>query len=148
LETFRPSQRFVSSYYVPIAWQGCDPNGNFSIVVHGWLESINTTWANSTVFNLLQYRGGCVFFMDYSAYSKVEYYYKLVSHFTGISNSLLRKVNQIGRNDQLYLFGFSFGSRLCMDVGVKVGNQSISRMDLCERAGEYQVLVVNMSLHC
>lgn len=126
----------MSTFNTSISEQGCDPSGNFSIIVHGWLEGIGTTWAGLTVSNLLKYRGGCVFFMDYSRYANVSRYLALTPHFQGISSVLLKKVKQIGNYDQLYVFGFSFGSRLAIDVGLKLGNQSISRMDICDPAGE------------
>lgn len=106
------------------------------MIVHGWQESIVSPWVPILVLNLLRFRGGCVFFMDYSAYSNKSEYIQLLPHFSGISAVLLKKVKQIGYFDQQFLFGFSFGSRLLVDVGLKIGNQSLHRMDLCDPAGE------------
>lgn len=111
-------------------------NGKFAMIVHGWKEGIDTFWVNTTVEQLLAHRGGCVFFMDYSIYSKVSDYFRLVSNFEGISAVLLKKMRQIGNYDRQYCYGFSFGSRLCVDVGINIGNQSIDRMDLCDPAGK------------
>lgn len=56
-------------------------------------------------------------------------------HFEGISAVLTRKFNQIGNFDRQFCYGFSFGSRLCIDAGINVGNQSIARIDACDPAG-------------
>lgn len=127
--------RFNSTFNTSIADQGCDPKGNFSMIVHGWKEHINTTWVNTTVSRLLKHRGGCVFFMDYSIYSQASNYFNLVPHFGALSELLTRKFNQIENYDNQYCFGFSFGARLCVDSGTAVGNQTIARMDVCELAG-------------
>lgn len=115
--------------------QGCDPNGKFTMNVHGWTDGIFKPWVANTTSNLLQYRGGCVFVMDYSKYALADYF-SLVSHFNGISKVLLKKLKQIGNFDRQYLFCFSFGSRLCIDARIKLGKQMLPRMDLCDPAGE------------
>lgn len=109
--------------------------GNFSMIVHGWRQSARVAWVNSTIQQLLKHRGGCIFAMDYSYYAKTGNFARLVSNFEMISNVLLRKFIQIGNFDRQYCFGHSFGSRLCIDAGVSVGNQSIARMDVCDPAG-------------
>lgn len=74
-------------------------------------------------------------FMDYSNYSWVFDYRRLVLHFNKIADVLLRKVQQVKNYDRLYMFGFSFGSRLCFEVGARLGNQVINRIDACDPAG-------------
>lgn len=106
------------------------------MIAHGWTEGIASPWIMVAVKNLLRYRGGCVIVMDYSVYSKVSNYFALTPHFAGISAVFLKKFQQIGNYDRQYCFGFSFGARLCVDAGLKVGYQLIDRMDLCEPAGE------------
>ena len=107
----------------------------FTIILHGWLERINTTWVNDTISKLIQHRGGCVFFMDYSNYSTQWNYFDLVSHFDGLSALLTKKMHQIGNYERQLCYGFSFGARLCVDAGINVGEQQIGRMDLCELTG-------------
>lgn len=111
-------------------------NENFSIIAHGWIEGIITPWISLTVQNLLQYRGGCVFVMDYSKYANVSNYFSLVQHYEGILAVLTKKVKQIENYDRQYCFGFSFGSRLCIGAGLNIGNQTFGRMDLCDPAGK------------
>lgn len=85
--------------------------------------------------NFLYARGGCVIFMNYTKYANVSDYFELVGHFSGIATVLVTKTKQIGNLDRLLCFGFSFGSRLCINAGIQIGNRSIDRMELCEPAG-------------
>lgn len=85
----------------------------------------------------MYHRGGCVIFMDYSNFSIVADYFVLTPHFHGIAEILLRKIKQIGNYDRLFLFGFSFGSRLCFEAGARLGNQRIERIDACDPAGPW-----------
>lgn len=43
----------------------CDVNGNITIIIHGWKESVKTEWTSALIGNFLAARGGCVMFMDY-----------------------------------------------------------------------------------
>lgn len=61
----------------------------------------------------------------------------LLPYFSSLSEVLTKKFNQIGNFERQYCFGFSFGARLCAEAGIRVGNQSIDRMDLCDPAGEF-----------
>ena len=73
--------------------------------------------------------------MDYSPFSLVPSYIRLVMNFHKIANLLLRKITQIGNYDRMFLFGFSFGSRLCFEAAAKLGHQVIDRIDACDPAG-------------
>ena len=44
----------------------CNASENWSMIIHGWRESVNSTWPKAMIGNFSQARGGCVFFMDYS----------------------------------------------------------------------------------
>lgn len=126
-------------------------DGNFSVIIHGWIEGAITPWVGLLVRNLLKYRGGCVFVMDYSKFSNVSNYFALTPHFAGISAVALKKFQQIGNYDRQFCFGFSFGSRICMDVGLKIGNQSMDRMDVCDPAGfsnTFRVLNDDLKNYC
>lgn len=98
------------------------------------MESIETPWVGKVVDGLIQHRGGCVFLMDYSSYSGLNYF-DLVDKFEGLSAVLVKKFKQIRNYGRQYCFGFSFGSRLCIDAGIGVGGQKIGRMDVCDPAG-------------
>lgn len=76
--------------------QGCGIDEKFAIVTHGWYESNNTVWTAELISNLLFYRGGCVIFMDYSKYSIVKKYVKLLLKFSKISGVLLKKLSASG----------------------------------------------------
>lgn len=45
--------------------QTCDPSKNYTILVHGWGEHVGTFWVRNTINNFLNFRKGCVIFMDY-----------------------------------------------------------------------------------
>jgi hypothetical protein len=135
LNSKNASAPFISNFNQSIVEQGCDPTKNFTVIAHGWMEGFSTPWVRYLITKLLEHRGGCVFFMDYSKYANVSDYFQLTPHFDGISAVMLKKVKQIGNYDRQFFFGFSFGSRLSIDVGNKIGNQSIARMDLCDPAG-------------
>lgn len=138
-----PSQRFPINFPSSTLQQRCDPNGNFSMVVHGWMENIDTQWVSTMITQLLKHRGGCVFFMDYSIYANVPEYFQLVRYFRFISNVLVRKFRHIGNYDRQLCFGFSFGARLCVDAGLKLGKQTIGRMELCDPAGKLDLKRLN-----
>lgn len=133
---YSPTVRFISTFASNISDQ-CDPEGKFAFVVHGWNESINTTWVSDVLANFVKYRGGCVFFMDYSVYSIVPNYFTLVADKVGITNVLLKKMQQTNRLQNVYCFGFSFGGRICPAAGKLAGIQALERMDLCDRAGKF-----------
>lgn len=89
------------------------------------------------IANFAASRTGCVVVMDYSTYS-IGDYGVLVSYFSGISAVLSKKLQEVGVYNKTWCFGFSFGSRLCIDAGLtikKVTNKSIDRMELCDPAG-------------
>lgn len=89
-----------------------------------------------TIKNLRHYRGGCVIFMDYSQFAVTGDYFNLTPHFDDIASVLLRKIKQIKIYDRLFLYGFSFGSRLCFEAGAQLGNRLIDRIDACDPAGK------------
>ena len=130
---FRTSKNFISTFNDKLQDFGCNSSGLWAVIVHGWLESTNhTTWIPNLVQNLSKHRGGCLLLMDYSNYSKNQDYYGMFNQFDGISAVLLKKVNQILEEgftaENGYMFGFSFGSHLVYDVGIKTGGQ-IAKID-------------------
>jgi hypothetical protein len=131
----RTGESEITTFDRDLTEHQCGHNGTYAIVVHGWKESIATPWVMGTIVNLMYHRGGCVIFMDYSNYSIVSDYFQLTPHFYGIASVLLRKVKQIGNYNQLFMYGFSFGSRLCFEVGIQLGYQQIDRIDACDPAG-------------
>lgn len=115
---------------------GCESKDNVSIIVHGWLEGLSTTeWVNETIANLIKYRSGCVFFFDYSRYSKNGNYFRLLPHYYNIAAVLTKYLLHIGDPERIFIFGFSFGARLSVEAGIASFNGSIDRIDLCDPAG-------------
>jgi len=116
-----------------MAQQGCDQEGKFAIVTHGWKEGIKADWADGVIRNLLAVRGGCVIFMDYSRYANNPNYYAILPHFKPIAAVLSKKLKQINAPERTYMFGFSYGARLCTEAAVNYGKQ-LDSMDLCDPA--------------
>ena len=133
---YRPTNRFISPLNNSAEDDRCDVAGNFAFVLHGLRESIKTEWVAITARSLLQYRTGCVYFMDYSYFANVSSISALSPHFQGIATVLTTKVKNIGNFDREYFFGQGFGSRLAVETGLRIGNNTIDRMDLCDPAGE------------
>lgn len=113
---------------------GCNPNGSFAIIVHGWLESWATEWVQDLVSNLTVYRGGCIIVMDYSNYSSNQNYFILLPQFENISDVLLRFLQKLdGENfdfeENGYMFGFSFGAHLAITTATKFGAKRFKEID-------------------
>ena len=112
---------------------GCDPSGLWAMVVHGWKDGPSTSsWIPALTVNLNKYRGGCVIVVDFFYYSSNTDYFVLVKNFPGVSAVLFKKVNQIlgegFKASNGYIFGFSLGAQLVIDVGSKL-NGAIARID-------------------
>lgn len=80
-------------------------------------------------------RGGCIVCMDYSYYAQ-QSYYKLVSRFDGIADALTGALGEFWQTGiepaNTFLFGFSFGARLALEAGRRVGEHRIQQIDgLC-----------------
>lgn len=75
--------------------------------------------------------------MDFSNYSLAEDFIRLMPHFMNLADLLQRKVAQVGSYDRLFMFGFSFGARLCLEVGVRERQlgHTIDQIDACEPVG-------------
>ncbi|XP_065086366.1 uncharacterized protein LOC135708296 [Ochlerotatus camptorhynchus] len=117
----------------------CSTTEKFAIIVHGWHENCyETFWVKDLEKNLYIYRGGCVICMDYSTFSSGAYTY-LFRRFDEISSVLLKFVRILQYEgmlfDKLFMFGFSFGGQLVLDVGNQVGFNAIEAIDTCDMAG-------------
>lgn len=88
-----------------------------------------------TINNLTYHRGGCVIFMDYSRYSKTPYT-SLATHFHALSRHLVRKIRHVSDDyGNIFLYGFSFGARIALEAGTRLGYQVLERIDACDPAG-------------
>lgn len=129
----RTGEAFKSRFNTSLIDEGCDVNGKFAIVTHGFIESNKTAWTGDLISNLLKYRGGCVIFMDYYKFSNVQNYFELVYYFPNISAVLLKKLKQLSNSgvndDNLFMYGFSYGARLVIDAGVNFGINRIKQID-------------------
>jgi hypothetical protein len=91
--------------------------------------------------NFLNYGNGCVVFMDYYNFSKLDYG-TLVYYYEPLRDVLYKKLISTGNYSRIFIFGFSFGARLSQGAGFKItqdngGVPQIKDMHLCEPAGPY-----------
>jgi hypothetical protein len=90
--------------------------------------------------NLLKFGGGCVVFMDYSYYAKLDYF-TMVKLFNSIlRDTLYNKLVSTGHYSRIFMFGYSYGARLAQAAGHKLtmangGVPQIGDMHLCDPAG-------------
>lgn len=124
---------FNSTFNESLSSRGCNPKGDFAIIVHGWLESFRTEWVQDLISNLTVHRGGCIITMDYSNYSVNPNYFLLVPQFDNISTILLRFMRQLeGEGFDFgngYMFGFSFGAHLAITTASNFGARRFKEID-------------------
>lgn len=120
--TSQGQPQFNSTFNESLSARGCDPNGKFAIIVHGWLEKWRTEWVQDLISNLTVYRGDCIIFMDYSNFSVTANYFYLVLQFEQISTILYRFMEQLDDEgfdfSKGYMFGFSFGAHLAINTAL------------------------------
>lgn len=77
--------------------------------------------------------------MDFSKYSKQDYFQVLVPQLSHISNALVEKLRDLERLGfdpaEGFIFGHSFGSHIATEAGRRFGLQRLGRIDACEPAG-------------
>lgn len=113
--------------------QGCDVNGKFAFITHGWRGS-DSDWIQELVDKLQKYRGGCVISMNWGNYSdKINYEEVVLVHWERVSEVLTRRLfklesERVSPND-IYMYGHSLGGRLVIDAGLKFGEGKIFQID-------------------
>ncbi|XP_052873395.1 uncharacterized protein LOC128278706 [Anopheles cruzii] len=117
----------------------CTPDQRFAIIVHGWHENCyEVPWVQDLRQNLHTYRGGCITCMDYSAFSSGSYR-GLLGRFRDIRDVLLRLVQKLRYEGveygRIFMYGFSFGAQLALDVGNQIGASELEAIDTCDMAG-------------
>lgn len=123
---------FLSTFDKPLSERGCNTKGNFSFMTHGWNGS-KSPWILDLVSNLTQQRKGCVIFMNYSYYSDNDNYFQVISHFEPISKLVTRKLRQLEADgvadENIFMFGFSFGGRIVIEAALNFGKKRIPSID-------------------
>uniref|UniRef100_A0A4Y0BMS3 Lipase domain-containing protein n=1 Tax=Anopheles funestus TaxID=62324 RepID=A0A4Y0BMS3_ANOFN len=117
----------------------CSPDERFALIVHGWRENCyEVPWVLKLRENLHLHRGGCIACMDYSSFSSGGYG-GLVGVFRDIRDVLMHFLLQLRYEgiqfERTYVFGFSFGAQLSLDVGNRIGGQELEAIDTCDMAG-------------
>ncbi|XP_065080224.1 uncharacterized protein LOC135703043 [Ochlerotatus camptorhynchus] len=131
---------YLSENDTDFAENGCNPDDQFAIVLHGWRDGPTKDWVIDLLSNLTSYRDGCNMFMSYGNNSRVmNYFQDLYPNFDLLVNSLtrhLRRLEAVGFDPSRgFMFGFSFGANLALEAGRRFGLQRIGRIDVCELTG-------------
>lgn len=129
-DLYNNGETSVSTFNTSMSEQGCDMDGNFSIVAHGW-QGNSAKWVPDLISNLSHYRGGCLLYMN-STNPQSNYFF-VVANFQKISELLARKLKQIvddgASSDDIFMFGFSIGGRIVIEAGLLFGPQQIGQID-------------------
>lgn len=104
--------------------QGCDKDGNFTIISHGWTTSINQ-WSSLLIAKFIQYRTGCVIYMNYGVYGdNIDYPAVFLNDFQNISDALSRRLQQLldlgVSRKTIFLYGHSLGARIVLDAATTI----------------------------
>lgn len=113
--------------------QGCDKDGKFSFILHGWQGS-KAEWMFQLVQKLQKYRGGCICVVSWGAFADIANYEKIVRvHFPRVSAVLTNRLKQLEEEgvsaDNIYMYGHSLGARVVIDAGLRFGERKIGLID-------------------
>lgn len=145
---YNNGKSFESNFTTPPSSQGCNKAGSFSFITHGWQGS-NSGWILDMISNFTAYRGGCVIFMNYSYYSDRINYFEVIGFFKPIASLVTRKLQQLNSDgvvdDNIFMFGFSFGGRIVIEAALNYGTKRISQID-CKISCEYLFQLSSLKL--
>lgn len=124
---------FVWKPSTVLVQQGCDKDGKFSFIIHGWQGS-KAGWMLQLVQKLQKYRTGCIINIDWGTFADITNYDKIVRvHFPRVSAVLTKRLKQLEAEgvspDDIYMYGHSLGARLVIDAGLKFGERKIGLID-------------------
>lgn len=107
----------------------------------GWNATFYT-WPNKATYEILRISGGCVCYVDYTAYTnwdltvansievgRVDFY--------PIARVVAKKIRHVGNFERMFIFGDSFGGLLAIEVGATGGEGRIGRMHLCDPVRQF-----------
>jgi hypothetical protein len=122
-------------------WNICQPDQNVSVAIHGWKENINSFYGWTLINNLLELRGGCVIFVEYSNYSTSYAFLTNNKTYNQISQVIVEQLLNLtekGFNlNSSIIVGFSYGSRQAFNIGLmlRVKGILLERIDAMDPAG-------------
>jgi hypothetical protein len=131
--------------------KGCETDGPFAFIVHGWLGS-KQAWQQALVKKLLKYRGGCVIVFNWGKYSD-NFNYELVVnlHWKKVSTVLTRKLKNLESEgvspDNMFLYGHSLGGRMVIDAGIDFGKGKIAQIDGRYFSFQFNFILFSMKHH-
>lgn len=124
---------FVWKSMAPLVPQGCDKDGKFAFMVHGFQGS-KSAWQSRLVEKLRTYRGGCIIRVDWGAFSDILNYIEIVQiHWPKISALITKSLKQLQSEgvlpENIYMYGHSLGARLVIDAAINFGKRKIGLVD-------------------
>lgn len=110
---------------------GCDVDGNFSIIVHGFNDK--RLWVDQMIQHMLKHRGGCVIFFDYASCIDNKNYLNTLKKWKSASTWLTFKLKEMENQGvspaNILMYGYSLGGRIAIDASIKFGKQKIGAVD-------------------
>lgn len=110
---------------------GCDIDGNFAILAHGYGDF--ALWVPDMVQKFLQYRGGCVIYLNYSKCIDMSNYIVTLTRWQSVSALVTKKLNDMEDEEidpnNILLYGFSIGARIVIDGAINFGPQKVGLID-------------------
>jgi len=128
----------------PVAWEdntnltsyGCKVNEKITFFSHGFNDFL--AWVPKTVEKFLEFRGGCVIFLNFSPCFDTNNYLTTFGHFDELAGLVTKKLKQMNTEgisgDNMHLYGFSLSAQMMIKGAIDFGKQLIGSMDLCEPA--------------
>lgn len=131
--SFRRNTSSIAAMDCNLTTFGCDIKQNISIIVHGWNAGTNFTWVDKLATKLVEVRGGCAILFKYQACVNDKDYLVTLTLWHAMSNKLttfLRRLEDEGYSpEDIFMYGFSIGSRIAIDAAINFGEQKIGYVD-------------------
>lgn len=131
---------------------GCDLKGNFSMVTHGWADFV--PWLQEHLQKLLQNRGGCVIYLNYSDCVDDSSYLASLKQFYPLSAVITKRLNDMENEgvspNNMHGYGFSMGARIMIDSSINFGPQKMKTLDgeLSSEVLNYVILRISIITVC
>lgn len=112
--------------------QGCDLDGKFSLLAHGW-EDKSILWLDPLIKNLLKHRGGCVIFVNYYGVIDLKDFLKTLQNWRTVSADVTERLQNMEKEgvdpSNIFMYGFSLGARIVIDAATNFGRQKVGLID-------------------
>lgn len=108
---------------------GCDANGKFTIILHGWRDATVATVPTK----FLKYRGGCVIFVDYQKCISMWNYFTTLFQWKSVIPLVTQKLRDMENEGispgNVLVYGFSLGARIAIEAVLEFGKGKLEALD-------------------